>query len=200
MVNSWKFDDDPLTACFVAASVLEGAPILRVVHDFDGDWQFHSEGESGEPKIVALKEMVKRDSTINELHDLPYGWAAERNTPTTPWMRSRNNEYPEFSDAGFYLEDAIWVAESRDDIQPPDDSELEHLDVGKFVKLLFRFAAENADRMDGQVERMWVEIMGFDSHGDFVGTIANDPLHEVAKFGDVIHFHWRHIAEIGDFD
>jgi hypothetical protein len=200
MEKRWKFSDEPMTACFVESSVLNGSPILRVVHDFDGDWQFHGDGDSTtEPKIVALEVIVKRDPTVHELHDLPYGWAAERNTPSTPWMRCRNNEYPEFQQNGFYLEDAVWVSMSIEDIQTPEEVDLLELDEGDVVKLLFRFAAENAPRSDGQVERMWVEIVGFDAFGDFVGTIANEPLHAAAKYGDEVHFHSRHIAEIGEF-
>lgn len=200
MAKDWFFEDDPLTACFTTKSVLGGAPIVRVVHDFDGDWQFH--GEDGDPDavLVALEVIVKGDPSINQLHDLPYGWGAERNTPSTPWMRFKNNEYPEFSERGFYLEDAVWVASYRDDLDLPSEDDVLQLEMGNYVKLLFRFADEAAEREDHEVERMWVEIVGFDDYGDFVGTIANDPVHEVAKFGDVVHFHSRHIADIGNFD
>jgi uncharacterized protein YegJ (DUF2314 family) len=64
------------------------------------------------------------------------------------------------------------------------------------VKLIFRFADENADREDGQCERMWVEITGFDEDGYFVGTIENDPHHTADEYGDVVSFHPLQIAEI----
>jgi hypothetical protein len=201
-MDDWKFSDDPLTGCFTTSFVLDGSPIVRVFHDFDGDWQFHGQEDAAlsVAKLVALSEIVRLDKSILQLHDLPCGWGAERNTPNTPWQRFKNNPFPSFEGDGFYLEDAVWIAESWTDIKPPGEDELDALDVGDFVKLLFRFAAEESDREDGQVERMWVELVDFDEQGNFVGTIANDPHHQVAKFGDVVHFHSLHVAEIGDFD
>ena len=65
-----------------------------------------------------------------------------------------------------------------------------------FVKLVFRFADETDDREDGQCERMWVKITGFDDDGYFVGTIENDPQHDATKYGEILSFHPLHVAEI----
>ncbi|MBS1625341.1 MAG: DUF4262 domain-containing protein [Bacteroidetes bacterium] len=54
-------------------------PILRVVHDTDGDWQFLTGDQlPGDICIVALEQMIKGDPTLNELWHLDYGRAAER--------------------------------------------------------------------------------------------------------------------------
>ncbi len=39
----WKFHEERNTACFTTSLVLKGSPILRVYHDYDGDWQFHGD-------------------------------------------------------------------------------------------------------------------------------------------------------------
>ncbi|MBS1686484.1 MAG: DUF4262 domain-containing protein [Bacteroidetes bacterium] len=56
-----------------------GQPILRVVHDHDGDWQFLTGDQMpGDISIVALEQMIKGDPTLNELWHLDYGRAADR--------------------------------------------------------------------------------------------------------------------------
>lgn len=200
MSANWKFDDAANTACFTTTFVLQGASILRVYHDYGGDWQFH--GAADQPadesvmKIVALEQVVKLDKTVESLHDLPYGWAAERTSPSGEWQRFKNTPFASFSENGYYLEDVVWLSKYRDDISPPSEQALEGLDVGDIVKLIFRFADENANREDGQCERMWVEITGFDADDYFVGTLKNDPHHTAAEYGDVVSFHPLHIAEI----
>ena len=37
----WRFDDPPNAASLTTKLVLDGSPILRVYHDYDGGWQFH---------------------------------------------------------------------------------------------------------------------------------------------------------------
>lgn len=65
-------------------------PILRVVHDNDGDWQFLTGDQMPEDiKIVALKELVSSDNTLNDLFDLDYGEAAEREFTGGPWTRNK---------------------------------------------------------------------------------------------------------------
>ena len=65
------------------------------------------------------------------------------------------------------------------------------------MKLLFRFAAEKADRLDGEVERMWVRVAGRDDDEYYFGTLENDPIHDqVLSCGDSIHFHPLHVMEV----
>jgi len=63
-------------------------PILRVVHDEDGDWQFLTGDQMPEDiKLVALEQITLRDKTINEIFDLDYGEAAEREFVGAEWTR-----------------------------------------------------------------------------------------------------------------
>lgn len=70
----------------------ENKPILRVVHDDDGDWQFLTGDQMPEDiKIVALEELIKRDNSLNEVFDLEYGEEAERDFLGAKWKRSKSN-------------------------------------------------------------------------------------------------------------
>jgi hypothetical protein len=92
MANEWLFEDPPNVAVFTSAGVMKGGmPILHVSHDDDdGAWQFHSgqavEGEQA--MIVALREIVKLDPSVQALVDLPYGWIATRASATSEWKRA----------------------------------------------------------------------------------------------------------------
>lgn len=64
-------------------------PILRVVHDIDGDWQFLTGDQMpDDAKLVALEQMVIKDKTLNEVFDLDYGEAAEREFVGGKWIRN----------------------------------------------------------------------------------------------------------------
>lgn len=102
---------------------------------------------------------------------------------------------------GYYLEDAVWMAQYRDDVQPPPEEIRESLSVGAYVKLLFRFTAEDAERADGQIERMWVLITDIDEDDNYVGALQNDPHHaDTLACGDRIRFHPIHVMAILDED
>ena len=81
MCAAWKFPDAPNTACFTTTEVLNGAPIVLVSHDDEGDWQFHAVSNAmmlSSVKIACLADMLRRDDLLAELHDLPCGWGARR--------------------------------------------------------------------------------------------------------------------------
>jgi len=82
----------PNTAVFTCKRVLEGAPILRVTHDGDGDWQFLCGGDHSDVALcpgglVSLSEVLKMDPTLAELSDLCGNWTATRNTGGGEWAR-----------------------------------------------------------------------------------------------------------------
>ncbi|GAB5406361.1 MAG: hypothetical protein Aurels2KO_45920 [Aureliella sp.] len=200
MDSDWKFDDPPNVATYTTTFVLDGSPILRVYHDYDGEWQFH--GSLDQPatadvgQLVALETMVTRDNSLVELHDLPCGWRATRLAMDAPWRRDKNNPFPTYEEHGYYLEDALWMAEYRDDVNPPPEDIRENLEVGSHVKLLFRFADEDAPRKDCDTERMWVLISEIDEDENYVGVLDNDPHHgQTLKCGDMVHFHPLHVME-----
>jgi len=203
MNTDWQFDEAPNTASLTTSFVLEGSPILRAYHDYDGGWQFH--GSPDHPatedvvRVVSLKSMIDRDDSLAELHDLHYGWRAIRTSAKGRWKREKNNPFPTHAENGYYLEDAVWMSEYRDDVNPPPEELRNDLPVGTYVKLLFRFAAEDAQRQDNQTERMWVLITEVDEDENYVGTLENDPSHgDVLACGDTIHFHPLHVMDVLD--
>jgi hypothetical protein len=86
----FKFMEAGNLAIFTTRQWLElNKPILRVVHEHDGDWQFLTGDQMPEDiKVVALKEMVLRDKTLNEIFNLDYGEAAEREKIGGEWTRN----------------------------------------------------------------------------------------------------------------
>lgn len=203
MNADWQFDGAPNTACLTTSFVLDGSPILRVYHDYDGGWQFH--GSPDHPattdvaRLVSLGSMIARDISLSELHDLPFGWRASRVTVASPWIREKNNPFATHEINGYYLEDAVWMSQYRNDVDPPPESIRNNLPVGSYAKLLFRFAAENAERQNNETERMWVLVTEVDEGGNYVGRLENGPNHsDVLAYGDRIHFHPLHVMEILD--
>lgn len=84
------FDEEPLLGVITTARVLDGTPILMVSHDEDdGGWQFlcGTTNEPQEGRIVALKEIVRMDPTVQEVADLPLGWIAFRKAVGEKWTR-----------------------------------------------------------------------------------------------------------------
>ncbi len=200
MNQTWKFDDPPNAMCITTTYVLNGSPILRVYHDFDATWQFHGDSDqvasSEVASLVCLSTLIYRDHSLEELHDLPYGWRAERSKPLGQWRRFKNHPFSTFPEHGYYLEDAVWLSQYLLDIHPPEAEIRESLEPGQFVKLIFRFASEDSERADGECERIWVQVMKMDDDGNYTGTIENDPHHEAAKFKDIVHFHPLHVADL----
>ena len=64
-------------------------PILLVVHDSSGHWQFLPGSRVTTEMGVAihLAHMIDEHPEVHELSDLPPGWAAERTTVGTSWQR-----------------------------------------------------------------------------------------------------------------
>jgi hypothetical protein len=86
----WKFPDDPHTLAFLSKTVqTKEEAVSYVAHDSNGDWQFLGDKmiDGGGPVLSCLHHLVDDDATIQELHDLPLGWYATRNTPRALWQR-----------------------------------------------------------------------------------------------------------------
>lgn len=85
---NFKFREDRNVAVFTTRQVLEGLPILRVIHEDEGDWQFLCDTtyEVADLKVVALEALVKRDPTLNDLFQLNYGWQAWRVVEAADWQ------------------------------------------------------------------------------------------------------------------
>ncbi len=90
MTDQWPFQEAENTAVITLGRILDGSkPILYVVHDEEGDWQFLDGGDVSEEDatLMSLKSIIKLDPTVNALADLPAGWAAERANADQAWER-----------------------------------------------------------------------------------------------------------------
>lgn len=87
----FKFSEAKNLATFTTRQWVENhKPILRVVHDADGDWQFLTGDQMAEDiRIVALEQLILRDNTLNEVFDLEYGQSAERDFPGGRWTKTK---------------------------------------------------------------------------------------------------------------
>lgn len=89
--TDFKFNEPKNLTTFTTQQGLEERkPILRVVHDSDGDWQFLTRDFfSDDIKTVSLEEILISDRTLNEVFDLEYGEEAERKSIGGKWTRNR---------------------------------------------------------------------------------------------------------------
>jgi hypothetical protein len=105
--DEWPFDDPINVAAFTTVGVLDqDLPVLLVTHDDeDAAWQVlcGTTNRTGDCRVVCLGCLFDLDTSIGELHDLPYGWRAERASREAPWIRSPN---PRDEDAGDLLTDS----------------------------------------------------------------------------------------------
>ncbi len=87
----FKFREAKNLATFTTRQWIEQRkPILRVIHDSDGDWQFLTRDQMPDDiKIVGLEQLVLRDKTLNEVFDLEYGEEAERDFVGGKWTRNK---------------------------------------------------------------------------------------------------------------
>ncbi len=91
---NFKFREAKNVAVFTTRQWLEEKkPILRVVHDADGDWQFLTGDQMPEDiKIVALEQMTLRDPTLNDVFNLDYREEANRNFVGDKWIRNSSKD------------------------------------------------------------------------------------------------------------
>jgi len=87
----FKFREAKNLGIFTTRQWLElGKPIVHVIHDNDGDWQFLTGDQLQEDvKIVALEQMTIRDKTLNDVFNLDYGEQAKREFIGGQWTRTK---------------------------------------------------------------------------------------------------------------
>ena len=92
-MENWQFEEPENVAVITLRQIVDdGEPILHVTHDVDdGGWQFLGWGDAREEdiKLVALRSIVRLDSSVQELADLPLGWHAWRRAADQPWQRGK---------------------------------------------------------------------------------------------------------------
>lgn len=85
----WPFADDPSLAVISLKRILkQGHPILYVIHDHEGGWQFLDGGDvtQEDAAVVGLGTMIAHDPTLVETAALPRGFSAFRQSPDAPWV------------------------------------------------------------------------------------------------------------------
>jgi hypothetical protein len=87
----FKFREPWNLATFTTRQWLDlNRPIVHVVHEKDGDWQFLTGDQLLEDAvIVALEQLVLRDKTLNEVFNLDYGEEASRDFIGGKWTRAK---------------------------------------------------------------------------------------------------------------
>jgi hypothetical protein len=92
--TDFKFLEEKNLGVFTTKQFLEqDFPIIEVVHDVDGDWQFITEYQNDEDvRVVCLEDIIKKDKTLNELFDLDFGEMAKREKIGSNWSRSALND------------------------------------------------------------------------------------------------------------
>lgn len=87
----FKFREAKNLGVFTTRQWLElGKPILHVIHDNDGDWQFLTDDQMPEDaKIVALEQITIKDKTLNDVFNLDYGEQAKRAYIGGQWTRTQ---------------------------------------------------------------------------------------------------------------
>ena len=87
----FKYREAKNLGIFTTRQWLElGKPILHVIHDNDGDWQFLTGDQLPEDiKLVALEQMTIKDETLNEVFNLDYGEQAIREFIGGQWTRTK---------------------------------------------------------------------------------------------------------------
>lgn len=89
--TDFKFREAKNLGIFTTRQWLElSKPIVKVVHDIEGDWQFLTGDQFPEDaRLVALEQMTLKDSTLNEVFDLDYGEEAIRECIGGKWTRNK---------------------------------------------------------------------------------------------------------------
>jgi Domain of unknown function (DUF4262) len=84
----FKFREERNLGVFTSQQVLDGAPIVYVSHETDGDWQFHADGELDldDARVIGLAQIVEMDATLNAVFDLGYGKMASRKFVGDEWV------------------------------------------------------------------------------------------------------------------
>jgi hypothetical protein len=93
--SEWPFQEPENASAYTTVFILDRkSPILGVLHDSDGSWQFLSGDAINEADVraVCLGCIYELDKTIGELAELPVGWEAWRPNPQSPWERNQKNQ------------------------------------------------------------------------------------------------------------
>jgi hypothetical protein len=94
-MGDWPFDQAPDVAAVTSQDVLDGAPILLVVHySDDHSWAFLDgvDFDFGQARRVAMKTIFAYDPSLAAIADLPPGWVARREAGSSQWQTAFDPE------------------------------------------------------------------------------------------------------------
>jgi hypothetical protein len=94
-MDAWPFDQPPNAETVTTQAVLDGAPILIVVHySDDSTWAFLEPGslDPDESRVVSMGTILRLHPSIASIAELPAGWMATRESAATPWVRAADPE------------------------------------------------------------------------------------------------------------
>jgi hypothetical protein len=89
-------------------------------------------------------------------------------------------------------------AKYPDTFEVPSADTISEVSLGEDVKLCFKYDGDNLlpNRNEAGIqcdsERMWVTVIKKDGN-NWVGTIDNDPVSPLLKYGEEVHFHTSNI-------
>ena len=95
MHASWLFDQPPDAAAITTRQVLDGAPVLSVVHySDDNSWAFTCGGTSNEAdgRVVSMSAILSMQPLLVTVAGLPPGWTATRRSEDDPWELAQSND------------------------------------------------------------------------------------------------------------
>jgi hypothetical protein len=84
--------ENPNLGVFTTHKILKNEdPILVIIHDADGDWQFLAGGtlDMDGAAMAAMKQMIEIDKSVESELDMPIGWVAVRSTKEGEWKRKK---------------------------------------------------------------------------------------------------------------
>ena len=88
-----KWDHPFNVAVITVNEVISGErDVLLVRHDAGhGGWQFYDGQDvtARKPAIIRREDILKIDSSLADVTDLPVGWLARRTAKDKPWTRER---------------------------------------------------------------------------------------------------------------
>lgn len=91
---TWPFDQNPNVACVASRSIIDGEPVLVVIHyEDDHSWAF-LDGKPFDPaaaKLVAMSTVIGLHPDLTEIAALPPGWSAHRPTQDDPWHKEQDH-------------------------------------------------------------------------------------------------------------
>lgn len=85
-------EDGPV---YVMRDAFDGAPVVSVFHESDGDWQFLTgKPEPGTALARRMSAVLALDPALHELVGLPRGMWAHRDGPDQPWQFEDDPDVP----------------------------------------------------------------------------------------------------------